>query len=484
MLDIGLSLLAFIVAIGLLVSVHEFGHFWVARKLGFKVERFSIGFGKPLARWRGRGPDHTEYWLAWLPLGGYVKMLDEREGPVPDAERERAFNRRPPAHRIAVLLAGPGFNFIFAVVAYWLLFMTGVPGIKPYIGEVEPGSTADAAGLRAADVIEAIDGNPTETWEHATLAILDGLLDDGHLELQVRGADGSLRRVELDVRGRISELTEPDALFDGLGIRPGPVPPPLPPVVGEVTSGSPAERAGLLAGDRVVEIDGEPVETFEDLAAAIRARPGETVPLLVERGQGCRREGASASDRGQAVMAAPCSRITLDVEIGRAALDGREVGQIGVASPRELPPEFQSLLDSLVAEQRYGPIDSVSRAVAKTWEMSALTVRMLGRMVVGDVSMRNISGPIAIAGYAGDSAQAGLGAFLSFLAIVSISLGILNLLPVPILDGGQIVFQLAEWIKGSPLSERALAFGQQLGILLMILLMGFVFYNDLSRVFS
>src|SRR5690606_34512021 len=237
MLDIGLSLIAFIVAIGVLVAVHEFGHFWVARRLGFKVLRFSIGFGKPLARWRGRDADATEYWISSLPLGGYVKMLDEREGPVPEAERHRAFNNRPPPHRIAVLLAGPGFNFLFAVAAYWLLFVTGVPGMKPYIGDVEPGSIADRAGLMAADIIEAIDGEPTETWEHATLAILDGLLDDSALQLRVRGSNGSVRDVELDLRGRISELTEPDALFPGLGIDPGPAV-PVPAVVGDVIAGS------------------------------------------------------------------------------------------------------------------------------------------------------------------------------------------------------------------------------------------------------
>jgi regulator of sigma E protease len=476
MLDIGLSLIAFIVAIGLLVSVHEFGHFWVARKLGFKVQRFSIGFGKPIARWRGRDPDRTEYWISSLPLGGYVKMLDEREGDVPPAERHRAFNNRPPPQRIAVLLAGPGFNFLFAIAAYWLLFVTGVPGVKPYIGEVSTGSIAESAGLRAGDVIESIDGEPTETWEHATLAILDGLLDDSALQLRVRGADGAVRDVQLDVRGRVSELTEPDALFPGLGIRPGPVV-PMPAVVGGVVPGSPAEQAGLEPGDWIVSIDGIPVETFEQWAELIRERPGERVELRVAR------------DVPAGLRPDPAQTTTLIVQVGEVEADGQRIGQIGVSSltrlPAELlPPETMSLIESLRAEQRYGVVDSIGRAFGKTWEMSALTVRMLGRMVVGDVSMRNISGPIAIAGYAGESAQAGLSAFLSFLAIVSISLGILNLLPVPILDGGQIVYQVAEWIKGTPLSERAMALGQQLGILLMILLMGFVFYNDLSRVFS
>ncbi len=470
MLDIGLSLIAFIVAIGLLVAVHEYGHFWVARRLGFKVERFSIGFGRPLARWRGRGPDHTEYWLASLPLGGYVKMLDEREGPVPPEDRHRAFNNRPPPHRIAVLLAGPGFNFLFAIAAYWLLFVTGVPGIKPYIGDVEAGSIADHAGLQAADVIESINGQPTETWEHATLAILEGLLDDAALQLRVRGETGAVREAELDVRGRITELTAPDALFTGLGIRPGPAL-PLPPVVGSVVPGGAAERAGLEPGDRVLSIDGMAVATFEEWATEIRARPGETVELRIERGEG------------------PGDLLTLSVTIPETDAAGQPVGQIGVASlstlpPELLPPNWSEFIESLRAEQRYGVLESVPQSVSRTWEMSALTVRMLGRMVVGDVSMRNISGPIGIAGYAGDSAQAGLSAFLSFLAIVSISLGILNLLPVPILDGGQIVYQAAEWIKGSPLSERVMVFGQQVGIMLLLILMVFVFYNDLARVFS
>ncbi len=486
MLDIGLSLIAFIVAIGLLVSVHEFGHFWVARRLGFKVLRFSIGFGKPLVRWRGRDRDGTEYWISSLPLGGYVKMLDEREGPVPDADRDRAFNRRPPPHRIAVLLAGPGFNLLFAIIAYWLLFVTGVPGMKPYIGAVEPGSIADRAGLRAEDIIESINGKTTETWEHATLAILDGLLDDNALELSVRGADGSSRVVELDVRGRIAELTEPDALFPGLGVRPGPVL-PLPPVVGDVIAGSPAEEAGLEPGDRILSIDGMRVETFEEWAALIRERPGQMVELHVQRGS---KHDKAAGDGFDLRADGGSERaFTVNVRVGEAEVNGQRVGQIGVSSvsrvPRELlPPGWEELIESLRAEQRYGVFEAVGRSLDKTWEMSTLTVRMLGRMVVGDVSIRNMSGPIGIAGYAGESAQAGLSAFLSFLAIVSISLGILNLLPVPILDGGQIVYQVIEWIRGAPLSERAMAVGQQVGILLMILLTGLVFYIDLSRVFS
>ncbi|HEX7080876.1 MAG TPA: RIP metalloprotease RseP [Gammaproteobacteria bacterium] len=490
MIDVALSLVAFIVAIGVLVSVHELGHFWVARRLGFKVLRFSVGFGKPLYRLRGRDPDRIEYWISSIPLGGYVKMLDEREAPVPEAERHRAFNNRPPAQRIAVLLAGPGFNFVFAVLAYWLLFMTGVPGMKAYVAEITPGSAADDAGLRPADVIEAVDGQPTETWEQATLAILDEMLDDGVLDLTVRGANGNVRNVDIDVRGRVEELTEPDALFDGLGLYPFPA---WPAEVGTVTPGGPADRAGLEPGDRVLAVDGRRVSGFNGLASLIRARPGETVDLLVERDG---REivlpvtiGVAGGD-GEIVnmvgrdRARPADENPPSPERARTGSDGEAVGQIGITRIAEPPHEWDELAERLRAEQRYGPLAALGHGIRKTWEMSALTVTMIGHMVVGDVSMRNMSGPIAIAGYAGDSAQAGFSAFLSFLAIVSISLGILNLLPVPLLDGGQIVYQLAEWIKGAPLSERAMAFGQQLGILFMILLMGFVFYNDLTRVFG
>jgi regulator of sigma E protease len=484
MLDFGMSIIAFIVAIGLLVAVHEFGHYWVARKLGFKVLRYSIGFGKPLARWRGRDPDRIEYWLSAIPLGGYVKLLDEREGPVPEAERHRAFNARPIPQRIAVLLAGPGFNFLFAIVAYWVMFVSGVPGIKPIVGTVEPGSLAGEAGLRADDEIVAVGSTPTDTWEGAVFAILDEMLGDGRIDLTVLRGDGREHEIELDIRGRESQLTEPDALFTGLGFQPGPS---LPARISRVDPDSPAARAGLLADDRVLSVAERPSgdrvlgvgESPSDGAAAsreapaaveitgwqqwrdfVRDRPGETVDVRVLR------DG---------------EELELPLEIGIVEDDGRSVGQIGAWSIDRLPDDVIARIRS---EQRYGPLDAAVRGVQKTWEMSALTVRMLARMVVGDVSLRNVSGPISIAAYAGDSAAAGLTAFLNFLGIVSISLGIMNLLPVPLLDGGQIVYQIAELLKGAPLSERAMQFGQQLGIVFLIVLMSFVFYNDLARVFG
>jgi regulator of sigma E protease len=462
MMDVLSSILAFIVAISVLVAVHEYGHFWVARRLGFKVLRYSIGFGRPFAKWRGKGPDHTEYWLSTIPLGGYVKLLDEREGPVPEAEAHRAFNRRPIPHRIAVLLAGPGFNFLFAIAAYWVMFVSGVPGIKPIVGVVTEDTVAAEAGLRTDDEIVSVGGTPTATWEGALLAFLDELLTDGRLELVVREPGGDERALELDVRGRESELTEPNALFSGLGFTPGPT---MPADIERVDPDSPAERAGLRAGDRVVRVAGDtapgtPIASWQQWLEYIRAYPGETVLLDVVRDD---------------------SRIELTMTIGEAEEEGRRIGRIGAWRPMTFPPD---VLERVRAEQRYGPIDSLVNGAKKTWEMTALTVRMLGRMVVGDVSYRNVSGPISIAAYAGDSAAAGLTAFLSFLAIVSISLGIMNLLPVPLLDGGQIVYQLLELFKGSPLSERALIFGQQVGIMLLIVLMGFVFYNDLTRMFG
>jgi regulator of sigma E protease len=446
--------LAFLVAIGVLVAVHEYGHFWMARRMGIRVLRFSIGFGKPL--WSRRGADGTEYAIAAIPLGGYVKLLDEREGPVDPASVSQAYNRKPVWRRILVLLAGPLANFLFAVAAYWVLFVAGVPALKPVVGNVAPESAAASAGLRPGDEIVGVGSRETGTREAAVLAILDELMNDGAIALAVRDESGGTRQTELRVAGDTRSLTEPGALLPGLGFEFWY--PVIPARVGKVLPGSPAERAGLLEGDDLVAVDGVAVDDFAALVARVQPKPGATLDFTIER------DGA---------------RIEVPIEVEAQREGERLVGRIGVqpASPAELP-------ESMRTSERYGPAGALVRATHKTWDMSALTVRMLWNVATGDVSVKNLSGPINIAEYAGFSARQGILAFLSFLAIVSVSLFVLNLLPIPILDGGQIVYQLAELAKGSPLSDRAQAVGQQIGILLLLVLMSFAFYNDLSRLFS
>jgi len=449
------SLLSFMVAIAVLVAIHEYGHYIVARLLGVKVLRYSIGFGKVLWSRRG-GADNTEYCLSAIPLGGYVKLLDERDCAVTMAERERAFNRQPIPARIAILAAGPGFNIAFAVLAYWLMFVVGVPGTKPVIGAVQPDSLSASAGLEYGDTIARVGEREVATWEGAVIAIFDSILADGEIRLGLVAEDGRERTAVLVTAGREGELTEPGQLLTRLGFDPWA--PRVPPRLGEISRGGSAERSGLRSGDLILRADGEAVPNWPEWVEFVRERPGESVALEIER------EGRRES-------------LTLEID----ALDTPEgrIGRIGAGV--DFPPD---LIAAMRAEERYGPLAAVSQAMQKTWDMSQLTVRMLWRMVTGDVSPKNISGPINIAQYAGQSATIGLAAFLSFLAIVSISLGILNLLPVPMLDGGQIVYSLVEAVKGSPLSERAQIIGQQVGILLLLLLMSFAFYNDLSRLFG
>ncbi len=447
-----ISAIAFLVAIGILVAVHEYGHFIAARLLGVRVLRFSIGFGKPV--WlRRSGPDQIEYCISAIPFGGYVKLLDERDCPVSLAEQARAFNRQPIPARIVILAAGPLLNFLFAIVAYWAMFMIGVPGTRPIIGEVTADSIAAHAGLQTGDQIVGVGDRATATLERAIFAILDELLESGRVRLVLKDGKGRERVATLETDGRAAALTEPGKLFVGLGFQPWS--PVLPPEIGEVLAGGSAERAGLRPGDRIRSANGEPIVAWPQWVTFVRKRPGERVVVEVQRD-------------GHALQ--------IDLAIDRAETEEGVIGRIG-AGPRE--PE--DLYAGVRAVERYPVIAALGESLRRSWEMSSLTVRMVGRMAMGDVSVKNISGPINIAQIAGYSASIGLSPFLSFLAVVSISLGILNLLPVPMLDGGQIAYQLAEAVKGSPLSERFQIIGQQVGIALLLVLMSFAFYNDISR---
>ncbi len=449
-----LSVVAFVVALGILITVHEFGHFWVARRMGVKVLRFSIGFGKPLWSWRGERDD-TEYVIGALPLGGYVKMLDEREGTVAQEELPRAFNRQPLAARFAIVAAGPVFNFAFAILAYWLMFMLGITGTRPMIGEVVPGSYADQAGLRAGQEIVAVDGRATPTWEATVLALLRGAMDREVVSVQVRDEEGQPLERSLDLRAA-PDLVEGAGMLSKLGIRPWR--PQVAPVIGGLEPGGAAEQAGLAVGDRIIAADGQRMDTWETWAEYVRSRPERVIKVDVERG-------------GQ--------ERTVEVRPQRLERDGEVIGYIGAAAnvPREVAQKMRT-------EVRYGPLEAAGTALGRTWEMSALTLEMLWKMVVGEASVKNISGPISIAQYAGQSASIGFTSFLSFLAIVSVSLGVLNLLPIPVLDGGHLMYYLMELVKGSPVSEHAQLLGQRIGIAVLLVLMGLAFYNDLTRLFG
>jgi regulator of sigma E protease len=446
-------LAAFLVAIGILVAVHEFGHYWVAKKLGFKVLRFSIGFGKPLAMRVGKDADRTEYCIAAIPLGGYVKLLDEREGEVSPAELHRSFTRRPVSHRIAVLLAGPAMNLLFASLLYAILAMVGTEIVKPVVGQVRLDSPAAAAGLQRGDQIVRVGDRNVGDTEELQIALIRQFTDDGLIPLRVR-RDGGERSLTLRVGDDRRAMTEPGKLLPGLGFDLATWNANT--LVHEAPPGSAGARAGLRAGDRLLAVDGQPVANSTEFVAVVNGAPGRDISIEVER-------------LGE--------RLRIVAPVPRVVEQGRAIGRLGITlqeGPRAWPP-------GLVEIHRSGPIDAVLGGVAKTWEMSSLTVQMLWRIVTGQVSAKNISGPISIAEFAGISAYLGVTAFLAFLAIISVSLGVLNLMPVPLLDGGQVVYQLVEAVKGKPLSERAQLFGQQVGIALLVVLMSLAFYNDISR---
>lgn len=451
--------LAFFALISILVAVHEYGHYLVGRWAGMKVLRFSIGFGKPIWMHVG-GKDKTEYCISAIPLGGYVRFLDSREGDIEPEDEGRAFDQRPIPGRIAMLLAGPGFNFIFAILAYWVLMAGGVITYKAAVGVVEPGSYADTAGLEFGDKIIKVGAVQTDEWNSALIEILGELVDDGRVPLTLEAADGSQRETTIDVGDDKTRLTEPGVLFDGLGFAQW-QPPAL---IADLPEGGAAASSGLKIGDRITRIAGERVENFNDLRGAVEPRAGEDVVIEYLRdGQTASvnvRVGERRDDDGKTVL-----------------VDGKAVGFLGVGWTTEDSPDYYQRLT-------YSPLESLSAAIDRTWSSTVFTVNMLGRMVTGDVSIKNISGPINIAQIAGASVERGWRYFVGILAIISISLGVLNLLPVPVLDGGQIVYQIIEGLKGGPMTERAQILGQQVGIVALLLLMSFAFYNDIARLFT
>jgi regulator of sigma E protease len=447
--------LAFLVTLGCLIIIHELGHYWIARLCNVKVLRFSVGFGRPL--WsRERGPDRTEWVVAAFPLGGYVKMLDEREGPVEARELHRAFNRQSVGRRFAIVLAGPVANFLLAIVLYWVLFMHGVPGLKPVVGAPPEKTAAAVAGFRAGDTITRIGDEAVQTWQDARWVLLQHAVNKQRVRVTVRTDSGGSLERELD----LSHLTAADLDSDflrALGLTRQQ--PPLPAVIGNVVAGGAAERAGLKAGDTIVTINNRAAAGWDDVVTAVRAHPGQQLTLEV------RRDG----NRTTAVAITP--------EVFTEA--GKPVGRIGAG-----PKVDRAALAQLMTEVRYGPLESLTKALYKTWDTSVFSLQMLGKMIVGEVSLKNLSGPITIADYAGQSAQMGWISYLLFLALISISLGVLNLLPIPLLDGGHLMYYVFEVIKGSPVSDKAIEIGQQLGMALLFVLMAFALYNDINRLIS
>lgn len=444
------NLAAFIIVLGILITVHEFGHFWVARRCGIYVERFSIGFGKAI--WRKTDKHGTEFVIAWIPLGGYVKMLDERVAEVAPERRHLAFNNKTVGQRAAVVAAGPIANFLLAIVAYWIVFMIGVPALKPIIADIRPNSIAEQAKLTPGMELKSVAGIETPDQNAVRLALVSKI---GAKEVSFVVSDpNSLSESEniLNLQQWSFDPEKQDPILS-LGIMP--VGARLDSKIIEVTVGSAAEKAGLQAGDRIVKVDGQPIDTWHPFTYFVRQSPNKALELLVER-------------NGLSLM--------LKVTPTAVALkDGTEIGQVG-AQLQILPPDEQYLI-----MQQYNPFSALYEASDKTWQLMGLTVKMIGKLVVGDVKLTNLSGPVSIAKGAGMSADSGFIYYLMFMALISVNLGIINLFPLPVLDGGHLLFLVIEKIKGGPVSERVQDFCYRIGIMALMLLMGLALFNDFSR---
>lgn len=454
-MSITYTIISFIVALGVLITFHEFGHYLIARWNGVKVLRFCIGFGQPIFRKRW-GKDQTEWVIAAIPLGGYVKMLDENEGKVAPEDLPRAFNRQPVSRRFAIVAAGPIANFLLAIALYWLLFILGVNGMKPVLGPVEPATPAAYAKFEAGETIVSIENEAVASWQDARWTLLRYAIDQSaNVKVQTVNNNGEINWRHLD----LSHI-DPDKLNENLlgliGLNS--YQPTIKPVIAEVVPDGVGYHAGLSAGDEILAVNNIEIKTWMTLVQEIRANPGRTLELEILRDN-------------QVIMLA----ITPET----ATENGKQIGKIGIA-PVINQAEFQELMITV----SYPPGKAIQKAVEKTWETTILTLQMLSKMITGDVSWKNVSGPISIADYAGQSAQMGLVSYLAFLALISVSIGVLNLLPIPILDGGHLMYYLIEMIRGAPLSDKIMLIGQKIGLTMLLTLMVFAIYNDINRLIT
>ncbi|UTW49063.1 RIP metalloprotease RseP [Bacterioplanoides sp. SCSIO 12839] len=445
-----MTLLYFIIAISVLVVIHEYGHFWVARRCGVKVLRFSVGFGNPLFSWKDK--HDTEFAIAPIPLGGYVKMLDEREGPVPEHLLDQAFTQKTAWQRIAIAAAGPIANFLFAIIAYWILFVAGTTGVVPVVGEVKDSTPAAVAGLRSGDEIIAIDGEETTSWQEVSWQLVNFIGEDASFPVVVESESGAQRRVDISVSAWLSDSEAPDPI-DGLGIEPRRM--DIPAQIGQLSEDGRALASGLKTGDIILEVDLTPISDWYQWVEIVQAAPEQTLALLIER-----------DDQTQVLSLTP-ARKELD--------DGEVIGFVGAGvQVPEIPADW-------LRTSQAGFLQALSLGVEKTWNLIGFTLESLWKMIRGDVSVKNLSGPITIAKVAGSSASGGLESFIGFLALLSVSLGVLNLLPVPMLDGGHILFYSAEMLTGKPLPEKVQIAAIKVGMFLLFSLMAVAFYNDISR---
>ena len=450
--EILLSIIAFIISVGLLITFHEFGHFSVARFFDIKVLRFSIGFGRPIYT-RHFGRDRTEFTICLLPLGGYVKMLDDREGTVVQQEKAREFNGKPLWQRFLIVLAGPFFNFIFAIIAYSLIYTIGINALKPIIGHVETTSIASSSGFAEGQEILSINGVSTPTWPTVIDSLVNHVVSGDVVDIQVVNNSGEKQVLSLNLSSiSIDEMAD-GKLLNKLGLNI--VKLKLPPIIGEIEKNGPAQSSGLLQNDRIIAVNSNLVDSWQEWVEIIQENPDKSLNVELLRDE---------------------ALINIELRPKNYEINGKNIGRIGAR-----PAVNDDLYSSYFALEQYSLHLAILRAFDKTWEMSVLTLKVLAKMISGDASVKNLSGPISIAKYAGQSASIGATALLTFLAIVSISLGVLNLLPIPLLDGGHLVYYVIEFFTGKPVSDSVQMTGQQIGIVLLFGLMGLALYNDFVR---